>query len=135
MGPQPGWAPFICTHDSRYKYPYAQKNSGYVIVFFFKAVTFTSIVRLRLCCMLNHKFTFLSSSTSLFEKIILSNKSQCNRKEKKSKSIKFHFVSSKFKWFWLVAGNRYFQCDGLEMAGVLDEVRGLTIRIGVVGTV
>ena len=30
-------------------------------------------------------------------------------------------VSSEFKWLWLVAGNRYLQCDGL------GEVGGLTV--------
>ena len=47
---------------------------------------------------------------------------------KKSKWIMLWFVSSEFKWLWLVAGNRYLQCDGLQGVSVLDEVGGLTIR-------
>ena len=44
------------------------------------------------------------------------------------KVIMLWFVSSEFKWLWLVAGNRYLQCDGLQGVGVLDEVGELTIR-------
>ena len=36
------------------------------------------------------------------------------------------FVSSEFKWSWLVAGNRYLQCDG--QGRLRYEVGGLTIR-------
>ena len=43
----------------------------------------------------------------------------------------FWFVSSEFKWLWLVAGNRYLQCDRLGKVGVLDEVGGLIVgRVG-----
>ena len=35
------------------------------------------------------------------------------------------FVLSEFKWLWLVAGNKYIQCDGLGEADVLDEDAGL----------
>ena len=45
-----------------------------------------------------------------------------------SKLIKFWFVLSVFKQFWLVDGNRYFQCHGFGEVGVLDEVGGLTVR-------
>ena len=34
------------------------------------------------------------------------------------------FVSSEFKWLWLVTGNRYLQCDGVGEVDVLDEVAG-----------
>ena len=44
-----------------------------------------------------------------------------------SKWIKFWFVLLVFKQFWLVDGNRYFQCDGFGEAGLFDEVGGLTV--------
>ena len=50
----------------------------------------------------------------------------CNKMEK-SKWIKFWFVSSEFKWLWLVAGNRYLQCDELGEVSVLDEVGRLNV--------
>ena len=34
------------------------------------------------------------------------------------------FVSSKFRWLWLVAGNRYFQCVDVSEVGVLDHDGG-----------
>ena len=37
------------------------------------------------------------------------------------------FLSSDFKCLWLVAGNRYLQCDGVGEFGVLDEDGGLTV--------
>ena len=45
---------------------------------------------------------------------------------KKSKWIEFWIVSSEFKWLWLVAENKYLQCDELEIS-VLDEVGGLPV--------
>ena len=39
------------------------------------------------------------------------------------------FPSSEFKCFWLVAGNKYLQCDGVREVGVLGEDGGLTIRV------
>ena len=41
------------------------------------------------------------------------------------------FVLPEFKWLWLVAGNRCFQCDGVREVGVLDEDGSLTIWSGV----
>ena len=35
------------------------------------------------------------------------------------------------KWLWLVAGNRYLQCNGIKKVVVFDEVGGLTICWGV----
>ena len=46
----------------------------------------------------------------------------------KMKKIAFWFVSS--KWLWLVAGERYFQCDCLGEASLLDEVGELTVWWG-----
>ena len=34
------------------------------------------------------------------------------------------------KWLWLVAGNRYLQCNGIKKVVVFDEVGGLTICWG-----
>ena len=66
----------------------------------------------------------------ILNKKIISNKSSQSdgvTKWKKSKWIKFWFVSSECKWLWLVAGNRYLQCDGLGEVGILDEVGELTV--------
>ena len=32
------------------------------------------------------------------------------------------------KWWWLVAGNRYFQCDDARKVDVSDEDGGLSVR-------
>ena len=48
-------------------------------------------------------------------------------KQEKSKLIKFQFVSSEFKWLWLVAGKRYLQYYGLGEVDVLDDDSGLTV--------
>ena len=40
------------------------------------------------------------------------------------------FVSSEFKWLWLVPGNKYLQCDGVGEV-VLDEDGILTVGGGV----
>ena len=48
--------------------------------------------------------------------------------EKKKKRIKFWYASSEFKWLWLVADNKYLQCDCLGEVSVLDEVGGLTVE-------
>ena len=37
------------------------------------------------------------------------------------------FVSSEFICFWLFAGNRYPQCEGVRDVGVLDEDGELTV--------
>ena len=34
------------------------------------------------------------------------------------------FVSSEFKWLWLVAGNRYHQCDGIQRERIKRLKRG-----------
>ena len=44
------------------------------------------------------------------------------------------FVSSEFKWLWLVPGNKYLQCDGVGEV-VLDEDGILTVGGGVDETV
>ena len=36
---------------------------------------------------------------------------------KRSKWIKFWFVSLEFKWSWLVVGSRYLICDSLGEVG------------------
>ena len=38
------------------------------------------------------------------------------------------FVSSEFKWLWLVAGNEYLPRDGVGEVGVLEEDGGLNIE-------
>ena len=38
-----------------------------------------------------------------------------------------YFASSEYRWFWLVAGNRYIQFDGVRKAYILDEDGGLTM--------
>ena len=42
--------------------------------------------------------------------------------------VKVWFVWSQSKWLWLVAGNRYLQCDGLGKVFVLDKVGELAVR-------
>ena len=42
------------------------------------------------------------------------------------KQCLFLFVSSEFKWLWLIAGNRYRQCDCVMKVGVFDEYGGLS---------
>ena len=38
-------------------------------------------------------------------------------------------VSSEFRCLWLIAGNRYLQCDGLRDVDTLDENGGLTVAL------
>ena len=49
--------------------------------------------------------------------------------------VKIWFVWSQFKWLWLVAGNRYLQCDGLGKVFVLNKVGNWLSGPGVAGTV
>ena len=42
-------------------------------------------------------------------------------------NICFQFVSSEFRWLWLVAGNRYLQHDRVMEVYVLDDDGGLMV--------
>ena len=76
---------------------------------------------LKSCDMFGHNF---------FSSAILNKVSSQSDKIKNTKKnwINFRFFSFEFKWLWLVAGNRYLQCDGgLGEVDVLNEVGGLTV--------